>query len=456
MNTHISNNYINELLNTFSTYIHTKYVEYHNLEVKTSDNFVDYLFLDLYESRGIRRKRLGDDIYHLTYVRKYKLFNPLDQITQLCKYMILDTNSFRIISFGIPRRYENISLDGELEGYNFERFYDGSMIVYNPSLLNEERINVNNFDDENIQKKDISISTRTNLGTSFFNSIYTFAQMFQMNNSVNSIDLSKLPDDMVNNKCYAFVMSNMNEHLTTMNNNILVGSYEFKDTQTCLESWNNIMNSEPNSDDLLQLFNNHFNNMITSYDLRETAENMINNGVGSVQYPEVVNINNNVCDFLQDKEYDYAGLSVYDNNGRRTRILNEKFEYGRGLCYGLQRIPLEKNNQNLFYIYWALRQEDKISEFIDYYDFNGLYRNIFDMFEIRIGEFVKLIYRWYMDTHVKRKKGKEYIPKFLKPVLYKLHGEYLESNEPITRQYISNFVSLMEKNIYGRLFTPVV
>jgi hypothetical protein len=121
------------------------------LEVEPQEqSFQQYFLYKLYYNYGIKRRMINDHIALLFYAKNLKGYKTGDYITMLCRHMMLDLRSMRIISLGIPKAMKldafcemqeinkedamtNVIDDGTVK-YQVFKFPEGTMMTYNPSL----------------------------------------------------------------------------------------------------------------------------------------------------------------------------------------------------------------------------------------------------------------------------------------------------------------------------------
>ena len=75
---HISNPHIQHLLEVFSRYVSNTLTSYLKSEDTEKGSFENYLSLQLWNTKGIRRAKVGDDIVLYSYRKQHPKFNPKD------------------------------------------------------------------------------------------------------------------------------------------------------------------------------------------------------------------------------------------------------------------------------------------------------------------------------------------------------------------------------------------
>ena len=482
---HISNPHIQHLLQVFSTYVSNTLSAYLKSEDAEKGSFENYLSLQLWNTKGIRRAKVGDDIVLYSYRKQHPKFNPKDEITQFCRHVIFDIKNMKILSFGIPgsgefeehfEQYPKTKFNAKSNG-PIEDFKTGSMIIENPSISTNERfyqkkIKKDEDDDEdetNVEDiqvpefKDISISTRNKIGTSNFNSGYTFADIFNANNRYAEVkrlsDIGKLGEDM----CLIWNSSFKDEQLTDVSENTLTAAYYFgmKTDEECQISWQNVLDAE-NDENRLNACQKHFENLIISRDLTEIKKLFSDNGCGNIKIPEQYKFKNleELKEYVFKQPFTFQGLTIWTLGGVRVKVINPAYEYVRDLS-GNECIQISKGNErNLYKLWHHLLIEKKLEEFMKYYDKKGIYRNIFQSYYIKLNNFVRELFESYQSIHVKKpKKQFSEVPFRVRDLCYQLHGDYknspLDNKVIITPKYVKNFVIQMGDKIYNRIFNPL-
>ena len=270
--------FVNSLVDKFYKFMADVYIEHKLLlikhckdlldekEVKSIQPFPQYFLYKLFYNYGIKRRMSNDHIALLYYSKSAKGYKNNEPITMLCRHMLMDLRSMRIISLGIPKA---VKLDEFCNTYsinktncetNYEKFRlyyftEGTMMTYNPSLkkynitivntesddeyeddlydfevinnetLKDENLQDETLKDENLQDenlinklenldldKNVEIkfnnqfmySTRKILGTGKFGSNKTFLDMFEENNKVYNTDLSLIPSELIKDTVLVF------------------------------------------------------------------------------------------------------------------------------------------------------------------------------------------------------------------------------------------------------------
>ena len=508
---HYSDEYIQQLTRTFYQFICDIYIIYckndniknkkqnlngdgensvDNLDNQSilSDDFIKYLMLQFYKLKGIKRKNVGENIVLLSYDKDHDNYNPDDDLTKLCRHIILDTSCLRIISLGIPRRNNINTLDtSKLSDFNVEIQYDGSMVIYNPSLKNNSRMyqerdskeykdNKNKKDTENEKSEenkngenndievnvktpvDVSFSTRNKVGTSNFNSEDTFKIICLRNFDNLNFDLNKL-DNGFESLAYVFNVMDQVEHISNDNINLLVSCYQFKDEKDCATACKKIISITNINDQSSKLVNIMFQDlakdMIKSLDIREVSSVYPDMKLPDKLDRDKSNIIKST-ELIKDLPYTYKGITIWDQQGARYKLANSNFEKMRDLRGNLPINLSDCNNKSLFKVYLRLKKQNEIDSFLSYFDRDKSYKVKFVQFKKDIQEFNDLLHQWYLDVYVQKNKVKDDIPSYLYPLCYELHGLYMSNQSPITKKDVLQYLYNIDvMSLYGRIYTPI-
>jgi len=483
---HISNSHIQKLTKVFYQFICDIYISYcknkKNINSKNndleetadendtlfSDNFIKHLMYQFYNLKGIKRKNVGDKIVLLSYDKENDNYDPDDDLTKLCRHIILDTTCLRIISLGIPRRNNINTLDtGKLNEFTVEFQYDGSMVIYNPSLKNnsrmyQERENMGSTASENEEivkiPIDVTFSTRNKVGTSNYNSGDPFKIICERNFKNFDFNLNQLNNGF-ESLVYVFNVMDKEEHISNEDINLLVSCYKFKNEIDCLTACKKIQsitNINEQSQKLVSvMFQDLASNMIKSLDINE-----ISSIYSEMKLPEKLDkSDNNISkstEMLKNLPYTYKGITIYDQDGARYKLINDNFEQIKNLRGDLPINLLDCNKKSLFKIYLRLKKENEIEKFLSYFDKNKNYKNTFIQIKKDIQEFTDTLHQWYMDAYVLKNKEKDDIPSYLYPLCFELHGIYMSNQKPIQKKDVLQYLYNIDvMSLYGRIYTPI-
>jgi hypothetical protein len=153
----------------------------------------------------------------------------------------------------------------------------------------------------------------------------------------------------------------------------------------------------------------------------------------SVNKPERFNFNTFtevVMSAMNSLSYDSEGYIVRDANFNRIKIKSKKY---------LELKNMRGNSNNLLYHYFTLRQSGALSEYIIYYpeDINQ-YRYL----ESNLSKMVHKIHKEYINRYINPEKVK--VSWQFRPIIYKLHGDYLKSHEVTTRVVVQNYINSLQ------------
>jgi hypothetical protein len=303
--------------------------------------FQEYFLFKLYYNYGIRRRMINNHIALLFYAKNLKGYKSKENITMLCRHMMLDISNLRIISLGIPKamklddfvsKYDiniddtstnfiNVSISEndviKTSKYSLYKFPEGTMITYNPSLqkynVDIAEINNNNQEEDNEEgdkevkenmeviqqnldkqfKQLFQYSTRKVVGTGRFSSTKTFLEMFNENNAIYNTNLDNIPIEIMNNKVLVFNIEHPENRVIstqTRNYNTLCGVFQFKNEELATEQFNSVMNiafSEENIDVIQNGFKTLGNDMITQIHV-STFKKQVQEFDVNLHLPEII------------------------------------------------------------------------------------------------------------------------------------------------------------------------
>lgn len=346
-----------------------------------------------------------DQLYSESYIQNMNLIsNSKDGFTVL-RYDknkdISNVGMFRsvifkdkkLVCFSPPKsvHYDSFKEDN----IQFEEFIEGTMI------------NVFYYD------KKWNISTRSIFGaeTSYYNNLdsssVTFKDMFE-----EALIKSNLKLDLLDCKyCYSFVLQHPKNRIVVPLNEIrlyLCGVYRIENTR--------VFNINIHNNPELELM---FRNSTVAIPIIDTNIETIQDAIN--KYTST------------DCPYYIQGI-VLKCGTMRSKIRNPKYNH----------IKLLRGNQaKLQYHYYYLRQNNKINEFLTYFP---EYENTFIRIENELYGFVTILYHYYIDCFIRKRKQLDCYPYEYKNHLYQLHGIYineLRKNKrnvtiPIVSKYIYN------------------
>jgi hypothetical protein len=164
-------------------------------------------------------------------------------------------------------------------------------------------------------------------------------------------------------------------------------------------------------------------------------ENLLNNL--NIKYIENMKIEN-MSEFIETYDKDkleYLGIYVTD-------FVNSQKIYFNNYMKLKNILP---NNHDILYTFLTLRKNTYMLNL--YLENNNNKKNTFKDFESNIVNFVCYIHKLYLTMRIQKKKIE--IPAFIRTTLYKIHGIYLTTKNPITLNVIFNHLNILhEKQLY--------
>lgn len=167
--------FVNSLVDKFYTFMAEIYIEHQKLKFKYAKDllngivnkplqpFPQYFLFKLFYNYGVKRRMSNDYIALLYYSKSAKGYKKTEPITMLCRHMLIDLRSMRIISLGIPKSVkidefcktysiDKTNCDTNGDKYRLYYFTEGTMMTYNPSLKKYNITIVNtDSDDEDLE-----------------------------------------------------------------------------------------------------------------------------------------------------------------------------------------------------------------------------------------------------------------------------------------------------------------
>lgn len=436
-------------------------------EELTDDAIMKEFYYSLYKQYGIRRNIINDSAVLFNYKKLHNNYNRDDKLTHLFRSAVINPRAMAFTSLGVPRsiKFEESKLMEDFNNCRFESFDYGTMIIYNNGrTYTYMQHNVEDNTDEQITV-DASIATRSKIDASGnYNTEVSHRYYFELNNrEVEHLDFTKLPIEL-RDATFVFNMRNKMEHVGGVDSNTLVAVYKMpSNIDDLISNWSAIMQHVKQKDisNIDALCSKHLAlGEIEVLSIADVAIKMDAAGVGSPRLPTSLSFKNvsELEAHIEKLAYYEAGVMVWLPDGSRTKVRNPHFSYVRGLCYNQPINPSPLNQKNLFKIFWRLQLEDKVPEFLKYYETpDNRYNFIFRYFQSRVHQFTQLLFKTYQAVHVRKSMTIATVYKFLKPVCFDLHKQYLDTKEPITIQKTVDFIKGMEfPALYGRLFTPIM
>lgn len=455
------------------TYIRDYYSKVESFEDTTLN---EYILRQLWDNFGIQRKFVGNDLVLLNYNKNHEKYDKNNEICRLCRHLILDLNSLRIVSLGVEKSLPYDSLTVNISDVETTELLPGSMIIYNPSLKEENRIYISQNDSEknNVnleedvssnQNIDPTISTRKKIGTGNYNTVLSFQSYFKYNNQLNNIDIDKLENEKFKNMCFVFNCEHTEEHITNYCKNTLVRCYLMKSIESSIESYQTFKNKfdlNKNTEISDELFNEclniHAEDMVKNINLNDIVKLASENGVGRLNVPHVFKFNSNeeLNNFVNNQPNTFAGVTMVDaNQNKRYKINNEGFVEINKLRGDLPLHITPINQENLFKIYYRLIKSGELHRFLALFDKQYNLLNIFRFFQTQITNFSNILFSYYNRSNVLRNIDKSKVPRHIGVLCYEIHGNYLKNRIPTSPDVVYKFVLDQDASrIYWRIFEP--
>jgi hypothetical protein len=436
------------------------------------EKFLNVFLHRLMKEKGVKRKINGKTI-QLFYDKKEAGYNKDDPVTQLCRSLIIDADSLRIISIGVPKSYnyqdfrdENGEINDDTD-IKVQEYPDGTMIMVCPELINYDSNIMEKVDTESEELteneervvKDIKLSTRRKVGTGYFNnSTKTFGDMFKENFEASGFDMNTLVERYSANHCFVFNVQHTEHRMITpgISKNTLVKVYRTKSKEIASQQYQDFVSSlgtESNSEALRRLYTD----IVTEVPLEEFRTEP---GMDSLDYIRPVFLSSMSWDgidtYVELMDNYQQGICLISPDGKRTKIRNPKYTTIRELKGHAPIFLEEKNRLNIFKLFWRLRQtKGQISEFCKHFDNDGKYMIIFNDFRNEIHKFTDTIFKTYHSLNVERKIKRDDVPWHIWPLLCDLHKKYREEKVKIYPPVVFTYVNTLPVlRVYERVFDP--
>jgi hypothetical protein len=340
------------------------------------------------QSRGLLVKEY-DNLYLVKYVKGKS--DMKDPDVRKCRGIILEKNSNKLLCVPPQKSidndfYHNLFSDGNVsENVTFEEFIDGTMI------------NLFKYEGE------VYISTRSCLGANCrWNSTNTFKILFN-----ECIDFSKF-DNIDEGYSYSFVIQHPD--------NTIVKKYVEPTIKLCFVS-------SISSDNTVNVLNqNSMQELITKYEL-------------NIGLPKTYSLNNmeavyKEIDSMNDTE---QGIIIKTYNSDSDCDLRSKV---RNINYNKIRF-LKGNTNNKQYLYFELRKNQKIVEYLEYFPED---KEFFDNCRFKLYNFTNNLFNYYRNLKVNKSIRFLEIDYEYRPLLNELHEMYMQDNKITTKQKVIQYL----------------
>lgn len=460
-----------------------------NIKIKEMTPLLNKILYKLYSDKGIKRKLVGN-LVQLFYDKSHPSYDKNDAVTQLCRHLVIDPRNLRIVSMGVTKAcdYETFKEQTEFRDAIFEEFPDGTMCVYTPELSSyqhdthiDEPVMMESTEDASNEQsvpaedakpmrrvKDFKCSTRKVLGTGFFDDPkMSFHDMFRENNSNSGLDLDKLPAEYNMNHSFVFNVQHSGNRVVTpiekgKGVNTLCAVFKFKSNEQVDREWNDMVSSlHDNPDTFDDKFKQFYSGMVEQLDLTKFVEDMSAKGF---PFTAVKNITPDVLrhfndydsfeKFIDGNPYEYQGVVIKTPSGIRTKYRNDQYNMVKELKGSLPIMAEERNNKNLFEIYWRLRQKQdgSLTKFCKYFG-KDVYSKLFNFYNMHVYELTRNLHGFYLAAFVNKTMQKPDIPFEYKPLCGDLHKLYIESRNPVTLNVVITYINNSPVGkIYWRIF----
>jgi len=126
---------------------------------------------------------------------------------------------------------------------------------------------------------------------------------------------------------------------------------------------------------------------------------------------------------------------IYSNDGVRSKIRNNNYEMVR---------KLRGNQPKLQFNYLALKQQNKVKEFLQYYPEHSI---IFNKFKLLVYEYTNQLFSNYISCFIKKEKHlKEYDFEY-KTHMYNLHelfkNQLKPNNNKVDKKFVIDYVNAL-------------
>jgi hypothetical protein len=349
----------------------------------------DEQFESLFKTLKLKQRswKHMDSVYKIIKYDKQYLTLDLVKSAGLFRSVIYKNN--KILVFAPPKSvapdtFTSTCLPNECSA---EEFVEGTMI--------------NLFFDESLgDGGQWEIATRSSVGAkmSYFTSgkpdqQSTFRQMFLEVCTFAGFDFDMLPRD----NCYTFVFQHPNNRIVT----------PFVQKRLYLVAGHKINNE--------------------SFSITEVALDSLRESLGqsSVYFPETYSFE--TFDELKDKwasqntDYKHVGVVLRHPSGARTKFRNPNYEMVR---------KLRGNQPKLQFRYLALRQQEKVRDYLKYYPEAS---NEFNTFREQVHGFTKQLHTNYVECYIRKTKPLTDFPYQFRTHMFNLHALYIEELRPASK-----------------------
>jgi hypothetical protein len=338
------------------------------------------------KDKGLVIKEYGD-LYLVKY-RKDKS-DMKNEDVQKCRGIILEKNSNKLLCVPPKKSIDNDYYHNEYkhgdfsENVIFEEFIDGTMI------------NVFKFNNN------IYISTRSCLGANCrWNSENTFNILFN-----ECIDFSKF-ENIDEGYSYSFVIQHPD--------NTIVKKYVEPQIKLC-----NI--TKINSDYSVNIIN------------RNMMQELVDRYNFDIKLPNIYTLKNmeevyKKIDDLDETEQGIVIKTYGENDDLRSKVRNINYNNIRFL---------RGNTNNKQYLYFELRKNQKIIEYLEYFPED---KELFDSYRFELYDITTRLFNYYKDLKVHKTVRFLEIDFEFRPLINELHELFLNDKKPTTKQKVIQYL----------------
>ena len=330
-----------------------------------------------------------DDLYLVKYEKGKSQLDHED--VKKCRGVILEKNTNKLVCISPPKSidvdfYHKKYISNNSKGVVIEEFYDGTMI----NMFRYKGINY--------------VSTRSCLGAhNKYRSIKTFNTMFS-----ECIDFD-IFDKLDGDHCYSFLLQHPDNRIVKQYNN-----------PSCILTMTAKINDNTP----------HMLNSVETHALLSGC-NVI------LETPIVFNIDSmdnlyKELDNLNETDQGYV-LKSYENGlDNRSKIRNMKYNEIR---------QLRGNNTNKMFMYFELRKQRDVVEYLDYFPED---KELFDQFRNELYAFTQRLFNYYQELKVRKNIRFLEIDYEFRPLINELHKIYLNTKKHITKNSVIQYLYSQE------------
>ena len=373
-------------------------------------------------------RRTGQTYVTVRYDKLQLLSDDYDK-EGLLRSLVFNTNG-KVLSFAPPKsrnwtKESRSSLYDNNDSLTVEEFVDGTWIGV--------------FFDESIKNADGSlgsweITTRScvgaDIGFYLHDGSRTFRDMFFETCKDSNLLLDYLPKKSPNGNLlsYSFVMQHKDNRIVVpyqSNSLYLIDVYEIKQTDSQL-----VVQPYDKSSDEYQIYSTLFDKTNVKYPAvysSGTAGDLIVNGT----------LDNMLETYASTNTPYYIQGLVIKNVSRETRI--------KSRCPVYEEVRHIRGNQpKIQYRYFALRQQNKVKDYLKYYPED---KPAFNTFRKQLHDYTNTLYSNYVSCFIKKQRPLEKFPYKYRNHMVQLHKQYIdtlrEEGKYITKGFVIEYINTL-------------